>query len=314
MGGIEVTVSGKGTVSKNTEESYSSKITFTQTEVNASTDNLFFQYKKDDTYNSQNDTVTITAKAVNAPAGVCESAVSKSAVGGGGGSSGGGSSSGGGGGGGSSGGGGGGYILKKIPRQKTDKIVSGGGVAPFSDVSSSSSNFKAIQWAKENGIVKGYADGTFKPNQPINRVEFLKVIIEANKVEEGNYMFAEPGFTDVDKSQWYWPYIQAGYTLTVFEGDSGKNTARPADTVNRAEVLKMLFELQSVSEKDKVKVSACNIKYADVKGQDWFYKYVCKSDKYDLIDIAGTYFNPGKLSTRGEVTEVLYRLDKQLND
>ncbi|MEK7126879.1 MAG: hypothetical protein AAB848_02120, partial [Patescibacteria group bacterium] len=78
---------------------YSQKITFTQTEVNNSTNNLFFQYKKDDTYNLQSDTVSITTKAVNAPAGICESSVFKAATPStpGGGSPGGGSPGGGGG-------------------------------------------------------------------------------------------------------------------------------------------------------------------------------------------------------------------------
>ena len=35
---------------------------------------------------------------------------------------------------------------------------------------------KAIQWALSEGIVKGYQDGTFRPNQPVNRSEMAVLI------------------------------------------------------------------------------------------------------------------------------------------
>ena len=41
--------------------------------------------------------------------------------------------------------------------------------ADFSDVDPSESTYKAIQWGAEAGLVKGYSDGTFKPEDPCQR-------------------------------------------------------------------------------------------------------------------------------------------------
>ncbi len=48
--------------------------------------------------------------------------------------------------------------------------------ANFTDVDSGKYYAKAIAWAAENGIVDGYADGTFKPNNPITREQIATIL------------------------------------------------------------------------------------------------------------------------------------------
>ena len=47
---------------------------------------------------------------------------------------------------------------------------------PYPDVDSSRWSASKIQWAKENDIVKGYPDGTFKPDDPVTRAELVTVL------------------------------------------------------------------------------------------------------------------------------------------
>ncbi|MBE9046950.1 DUF3747 domain-containing protein [Pleurocapsales cyanobacterium LEGE 10410] len=47
---------------------------------------------------------------------------------------------------------------------------------PYPDVESSRWSASKIQWAKENGIVKGYPDGSFKPDAPVTRAELITVL------------------------------------------------------------------------------------------------------------------------------------------
>ena len=59
----------------------------------------------------------------------------------------------------------------------------------FSDVNQDTSYMTAIAWMQGNGVIQGYPDGTFKPDQCVNRAEFLKMMYLAHEddivVEDG---------------------------------------------------------------------------------------------------------------------------------
>ncbi|MBI5754147.1 S-layer homology domain-containing protein [Candidatus Peregrinibacteria bacterium] len=183
--------------------------------------------------------------------------------------------------------------------------------ADFKDVKSDNQHCEAIQWAKDAGIFKGYPDGIFGVNKAINRVELLKVIMESLKIQTAKTT-GNLGFADVDVTQWYMPYIQAAKNLGIFNGDAGKNTARPGDSSNRVESLKMIFEsMKAAGLISQIGVN-CPASHDDVPAGTWFGGYICAADTYGLYDptIDGT-FGVGVLSTRGEIAEVLYRLHSQ---
>ena len=60
---------------------------------------------------------------------------------------------------------------------------------PYPDVESSRWSSSKIQWAKENDIVKGYPDGSFKPADPVTRAELIAVLqntAKFAKMEQGD--------------------------------------------------------------------------------------------------------------------------------
>lgn len=180
--------------------------------------------------------------------------------------------------------------------------------ANFTDVSSSSDLCESITWAKNSGVVRGYSDGTFRPSAPINRVELLKVVLEALGIGLDSSVSGTLGFSDVEVGAWYMGYIKAGKDRGIFNGDSGKSTARPGDTVNRAEALKMAFETLRVQ--DGFVINSCSSSFVDVKTTDWFARYACQAKTYDLFENATVNLEPGTFSSRGEVVEMLYRMHK----
>ena len=58
--------------------------------------------------------------------------------------------------------------------------------ASFEDVLEGHQNYEAINYLQENNIIQGYEDNTFKPAIKINRVEFLKIILEGSSIELNN--------------------------------------------------------------------------------------------------------------------------------
>ena len=65
-------------------------------------------------------------------------------------------------------------------------------VQPYPDVESTRWSANKIQWAKENDIVKGYPDGSFKPGTPVTRAELVAVLQNVAK-------FAQQGELEINK-------------------------------------------------------------------------------------------------------------------
>lgn len=179
----------------------------------------------------------------------------------------------------------------------------------FVDVSATNPNCAAIKWNKDNGVVLGNSDGTFKPYSPINRVEVLAIILRAFDLG----LFADDGTTlgwsDVTVGAWYMPYLKTGYTYGLISGDAGKTTVRPSDSVSRVEFLKLAYE--ALSKVRGVNTSFCSSNpYSDVPLGAWYTNYACQAKDDSLFDVSFGMFMPGKSATRGEVAEALYRLLK----
>lgn len=71
-----------------------------------------------------------------------------------------------------------------------------GASSSFSDVQDSDAYYyDAVTWAAHTGVVNGYGDGTFKPDQPVTREEFAAMLANyAQKV--GNYTAASDSVLD----------------------------------------------------------------------------------------------------------------------
>jgi len=84
--------------------------------------------------------------------------------------------------------------------------------APFDDVPLFAWYAPYIRKAKDLGLTKGYADGTFKPEQPINRAEAVHLLVKAfgfdvakvSKANEGK----EKKYKDLLSDQWYYPAVR----------------------------------------------------------------------------------------------------------
>lgn len=68
------------------------------------------------------------------------------------------------------------FVLLDIDDLREDDFMS---EEIFKDVKETDWFHKAVKWAKDKGILKGYPDGTFKPNQPLTRAEYAQA--EYNK-------------------------------------------------------------------------------------------------------------------------------------
>jgi len=120
----------------------------------------------------------------------------------------------------------------------------------FSDVSSFDVHFDAISALSDEGIINGYADGSFHPEGNVNRAELIKTVVSTrlgrdtidnciadNAQPDWHYIF----FPDVPVNEWYAKYICAATTNGFVSGYSD-GTFHPNDYVNFAEGLKIILD------------------------------------------------------------------------
>ena len=112
--------------------------------------------------------------------------------------------------------------------------TAGVALAGFSDIQGHWAE-ETINNSIEQGLVKGLPDGTFKPNSPMTRAEFMALLNRGF----GFYKTADHGMSDVSPSAWFAADVARaraeGY-LGVFTGD----TLKPNQPVTRQEVVTIL--------------------------------------------------------------------------
>lgn len=191
-------------------------------------------------------------------------------------------------------------IEKIIPVVEESPVVEEANDLLFSDVPKDHPNYEAIVYLANADIIQGYDDGTFRPDQTVNRVEALKFILESTKTELKD---GDLPFKDTADDEWYVPYLYTGYLKAIVNGHPD-GSFKPADTVNKAEFFKILFNGMSVDINPNVEVSP----YEDVAVDDWFVAYIAYAKEVGLIDSALTSVNASGGMSRGEVALAMYKL------
>lgn len=109
----------------------------------------------------------------------------------------------------------------------------------FSDVPVTHKYAEAIQDLSERGIINGYEDGTFRPEQGITRQQFAKMICLMLDVAPD--MDSASPFTDLDiETGQPYPngYIRAAWKAGITTGKTA-TTFKPYDNITRAQVITM---------------------------------------------------------------------------
>lgn len=186
----------------------------------------------------------------------------------------------------------------------------------FSDVGLDNPYYEEILFLKEKGIISGYPDGTFKPNQVVNRAESLKMIMGVDKLkywdraEVSVFASGDPKpmkFTDIDKNAWYYEYLQEAFNNDLIAGYPD-GTFKPAQTVNTVENLKILLNHTFLRIDNLNDVKVYEDPYMDADYTQWYGKYVQYAKEHNLLtpDAANKIY-PAAGMTRGKLAEAIYK-------
>ncbi|MER2120414.1 MAG: 5'-nucleotidase C-terminal domain-containing protein [Solibacillus sp.] len=144
----------------------------------------------------------------------------------------------------------------------------------FTDVTVSHPYAEGINALTSAGIVKGFGDGTFKPDATVTRGQAAKMIAGALKLDTTNVK--NPNFKDIKSSNQYYSQI-AALVATGFVNGYEDGTFRTADKITHNQLAKILTNVSAVYPIDATA----------------------------LLTEAKVVFNPTKQLTRGELSSVL---------
>ena len=103
----------------------------------------------------------------------------------------------------------------------------------FNDVPSSYWAQTFIQELATRNIIKGFPDGSFRPNDPVTRAQFAAILsqsINKSPIRSSN------DFVDLPSTYWATPAIQKAYTIGFMSGYPG-NLFKPNENIQRVQIL-----------------------------------------------------------------------------
>ena len=182
----------------------------------------------------------------------------------------------------------------------------------FPDVTDTHWAAKQINELSERGVVVGYPDGTFKPDDNVTRAEFASMAIKA--LGQESIHVAQPvKFKDITPEFWAYDAIQKSLYFELISYSQESDLFRPDDSVSRAESITMAVNALTTQEITDVKAVEVLKQYSDLASIP--ESFLIPAGKAAILNMLVTIpsENSKKIeatrpATRAEVSAILYRM------
>lgn len=166
---------------------------------------------------------------------------------------------------------------------------------------------REITQATRIGIMEGYPNGLFKPNDTISRGEFIKILMALATNRSFDFQSVDSKYTE-----WYGPYV----TIAEMQGVIDKNEYTPAELdqpITRIEMILMLAKTQIIMKNIPLTQVEDKLSYTDIgfltKEER---ELVLHAAQYDLLEGMkegkNTKLYPDANLTRGEAAMAIMRV------
>lgn len=155
---------------------------------------------------------------------------------------------------------------------------------------------KIQDWINE-GLVRGYQDGSFKPDNYMTRAEFMSLVNTSFHFTEE----ADISFTDVPKDAWFYEAVSIARAAGYMSGYSD-DTMRPQNPITRQEAAKIIATINQL-EPDEDKANAFRDAASIAAWSKGFVGAVAGSAI--MVGFGDQTFRPLKQMTRAEAVAAL---------
>lgn len=172
----------------------------------------------------------------------------------------------------------------------------------FSDVSSTYWAKPFIESLAARDVIKGFPDGTFRPNEPVTRAQFAAMVRNAfqkNKIRNA------VNFVDVSSSYWARGAISETYEMGFLTGYPG-NVFSPEQNIPRVQVLVALSNGLGYSATTTSALQAYN---DSVSIPEYAVNSISAATEKSIVvnypDVR--FLNPNQVATRADVAAFIYQ-------
>ena len=170
-------------------------------------------------------------------------------------------------------------------------------------------------WAKTvveemaaKGVLNGFEDGTFRPDESVTREQFAKILVETLKIA-GNTTNIK--FVDIEEDRWSKDYIyRASRYLTGYE-NNGKYFFRPTEASVREDVAVAVVQAEGL-QTEKPDYTLLNQFSDSGEISEGIKKYVAIAVKNEIMRGKDGYFDPQGNLTRAEVSQLMYNVFQKI--
>ena len=186
----------------------------------------------------------------------------------------------------------------------------------FPDVSDSHWAAPQIKILSEQGVIVGYPDGTFKPDENVTRAEFASMAIKA--LGQENTKVVQPvNFADINQEYWAYDAIQKALYFDLVSLPKEGDLFRPDDSVSRAESLSVAVNALTTEQISEQKAKEVLEKaYIDANSvPEWFIIPAGKAEILGMMVIMPSAdkakIEAERPATRAEVAAILFKMMEQ---
>ena len=198
-------------------------------------------------------------------------------------------------------------------KSNASQIIGNGNTVTFIDVPVNYWAKEQIDYFTQQGIVSGYNDGSFKPNEGVTREEFCKLLVSTFKPAMETP--SSPTFSDVAANRWSYPYIEVCREfLTGYANPfGGLPTFHPKEYATREDIAVALVRMMGYTDSDANDKNYAKWKFYDGNSiSPGVLAYVSLACEKGLISgYPDGNFAPDRGITRAETVVLLNRATKQ---
>ncbi|MDD5102827.1 MAG: S-layer homology domain-containing protein [Candidatus Peribacteraceae bacterium] len=177
----------------------------------------------------------------------------------------------------------------------------------FKDVPAGSAIAEAAEYLRSVEVLSGYPDGTFRPDQKVNRAEAIKIIIGPLLKKEALDQLTSTPFSDIKTGEWYLPFVEAARQNNIVDGPPAKTSFNGTQPVTKMEFIKMILLAYRIDPNAYSEI-LLPLSSDVTDPTAWYYPYLryALTASMTMITSEGT-FDPGRELTRGDTALILYR-------